>query len=63
MNWISIKDKLPEPFELVLVFGHGYYDILQLNQKKFSFTLIGLDNGVNIPITHWMPLPKSPEGK
>lgn len=54
-NWVSVKDKLPEPFTTVLahytdgrIHTVGYID-------KFM-TARGT-------VTHWMPLPKPPESE
>lgn len=68
MDWIDIKDQLPEdnqlvrirgsfPFEICCNFkktGHGYIFILLPRRKDgVPYEFYG--------ITHWMPLPKPPE--
>jgi hypothetical protein len=64
MEWISIKDKLPEWQEIVLCYinGEGIYklqgvDILQFVSDGFIHHEYGEMEG----ITHWMELPKPPK--
>lgn len=63
MEWISVKDKLPQEFKRVLVYsdfgidskvfeGGIFYD-----GETHCYCPIGKVDGV----THWMPLPKPPE--
>ena len=58
MEWISIKDKLPEWQEVVLCYidGEGV-DILQFVSDGF----IHYEEGDTEGVTHWMQLPKSPK--
>jgi ABC-type proline/glycine betaine transport system substrate-binding protein len=64
-EWISVKDKLPNKEQIVLMYYDG--DILighiQIvysdGSARFKET-----NGIflyNIPATHWMPLPEKPK--
>jgi hypothetical protein len=65
-NWISVKDRLPRALELVLYFHElhgpsiGYYDPAC---PKPGYQWISEECGDNKTdrITHWMPLPSSPE--
>ena len=57
-EWISVKDRLPKPFESVLVFRDGKISI-DYNEGNgwFAYDF----NGKRV--THWMPLPKPPKGE
>ena len=57
-EWISVKDRLPKPFESVLVFRDGKISI-DYNEENcwFAYDLNGKRT------THWMPLPKPPKGE
>ena len=54
-EWISVKDRLPNPFESVLVFRDGKISI-DYNEGNgwFAYDF----NGKRV--THWMPLPLAP---
>ena len=53
-EWISVKDRLPKPFESVLVFRDGKISI-DYNEGNgwFAYDF----NGKRV--THWMPLPST----
>ena len=54
-EWISVKDRLPEPTYCVLVVG-AY--------SEMAIDALGTDGewmGMVEDITHWMPLPKPPK--
>ena len=57
-EWISVKDRLPKPFESVLVFRNGKISI-DYNEENgwFSYDF----NGKRV--THWMQLPEKPKGE
>lgn len=66
MNWISVKDRLPEDEEAVLVYYR--FD----DESKMSFygilTYYVYDpyphwqhESTGLKVTHWMPLPEPPE--
>ena len=60
-GWISVKDRLPEPFSIVLCFmAWGGYDVKQFEQNHFfnQGSYKRLEDGV---VTHWMPLPEPPK--
>lgn len=61
MNWISIKDRLPENNILVLTYSQGgnTVDLGYYHGKWAGGWTIGLSSGVNV--THWMPLPDPPK--
>ena len=59
VEWISVKDRLPEEGVDVLVWetqGFAYCDML-----KSGVWNIGADEGAII--SHWMPLPEPPKGE
>lgn len=74
MEWISVKDKLPEKDGWYLVYAPGYWGnnrIFGLSnfayskfEKKFKAKW-GIERGCSsIPcacVTHWMPLPEPPK--
>jgi hypothetical protein len=58
-QWISVKERLPEIGEIVLVIStEGLQSVAEYRGKHF----IDAD-GWRLPkITHWQPLPEPPEG-
>ena len=67
-QWISVKDRLPEARRLVLylheLHGHsvGYYDP-EYPKPNYQWISLEWGDNNNARITHWMPLPSSPEVK
>lgn len=74
-EWISVKDKLPEPGELVLCYFDGilneYYRMKKKNDTVSGFGTskhhvvreLITKNGerwADEGVTHWMPLPEPP---
>ena len=69
-EWISVKDRLPEPFTSVLVYRQSFVT-LPPYIKVDQMTLWNDDTQVwtdevaswkNVT-THWMPLPQPPKGE
>jgi hypothetical protein len=63
--WISVKERLPEPFVSVLVYMpgerplptvHEGYFVRDANKWYSHFFDRGLEE-----VTHWMPMPEAPE--
>ncbi len=57
MNWISVKDRLPE---------EGYYLVFIKNPGPFKYIYVAYyygDNEWNVDgeVTHWKPLPEPPK--
>ena len=61
-EWISVKDRLPIPDTIVLVFVRGYVEIgwYDGNHDEWRTGIATLDN---CEVTHWMPLPQLPKGE
>ena len=67
-HWISVKDRLPNPEERVLVFVKAlgkidniHKDVITTNWITSSGNWIDNWKGIgNYIITHWMPLPDPP---
>lgn len=65
MEWISVKDRLPNEYDTVLTFRAGYtrdpakngIDVECMQRQPSWFSLEKWGWG----ITHWMPLPDPPE--
>lgn len=58
-EWISVKDRMPEPHTNVLFFGRygffiGWYSHLMKKWRSDEY-------GEVQEVTHWMPLPNPPE--
>lgn len=64
MEWISVKDRLPEVAVQVLTY---YEDEIWGNGMRIDVIGIGKDkvfraaNTFGQKVTHWMPLPEPPE--
>lgn len=65
-EWISVKDRLPEPGEKVITFlrlagspmiGTGYF------MGDDGWYYIGIEAPHHDVVTHWMPLPEPPGGE
>lgn len=59
MDWINVKDKLPEPHTDVLIWGRygtfiGWYSHTRQMWRSDDY-------GEIRDVTHWMPLPDAPE--
>lgn len=67
-RWISVKDRLPENAEPVLVICDGHYMMASYGYTKtFGVNWYAATNGVETilidpnDITHWFQLPKKPK--
>ena len=71
-EWISVKDRLPDTAERVLVCKtwrgrvykpeYGYYQDFP-NQKGCWYVLTEYGYYPQREVTHWMPLPQPPKGE
>ena len=66
-EWISVKDKLPEDRDWVLVWHTAYKTPKKAKYKDdfgFSLPIFILDGANSLElegeVTHWMPLPNAP---
>jgi hypothetical protein len=64
MNWISVKDELPDKDEVVLVWN--VFDGVALGYRcnPASWHVrprFGAWYNTGLGVTHWMPLPEKPE--
>jgi len=64
-EWISVKDKLPEEDEMMILFYSteggvcsGNYEVEE--EVYYSLDYIG-GAGYRKSVTHWMPLPEPPK--
>lgn len=55
MEWISVKDKLPERGQCIIVFGPNIADYVDL------LTTMQYFGTISQAVTHWMPLPETPK--
>lgn len=63
-KWISVKERLPEDGQDVLVCVNGQVLISYVHGMKGFSSKWGLaENGETIWPTHWMPLPEAPKGE
>jgi hypothetical protein len=67
-EWISIKDRLPEPDKRILVYGayHAFIGTYLVFPEFSYWTSEQWSDAEYLtifePVTHWMPLPTQPEG-
>ena len=65
-QWIPVTERLPAPGERVLaatvgVFsGEAYLSCEGVWMRSYGVVWVSL---VDVPVTHWMPLPDAPRGK
>lgn len=60
-EWISVKDRLPEFLDEVLLFtSAGNIYIGMFYEKHENYTVAGDSYGFLYDVTHWMPLPEPP---
>jgi hypothetical protein len=67
MEWISVKDRLPDEEGNYLVWSNGLNDRDQWSGCYAPFSLFKNIRGGFVPwpddVTHWMPLPDPPAGQ
>jgi hypothetical protein len=74
IEWISVKDRLPEDGQTVLLYGrrtycceldaeenYGIYQAEHVNNNLYCSECYKCDSSTNYEfVTHWMPLPTMP---
>jgi hypothetical protein len=67
MKWISVKERLPEEDQQVLVYSEDYpMEVMWFRNNKFNEYYEDLDikkdyNFEIEEVTHWMPIPEPPK--
>ena len=65
MEWISVKDRLPQPNEWDSIITNGKFvcwgHFYEPEKKWYRDACREVEDIKNKRITHWMPLPKPPE--
>lgn len=60
-EWISVKERLPDHREEVLVFSPQYKEYMMGHVFEWEGTVAcEFEEYMLIKVTHWMPLPKPP---
>lgn len=63
-EWISVKDKLPDELEEVLVFDGNAISTAYISWYEYDKTPRWQSDGsLSFTATHWMPLPNLPDDK
>ena len=68
MEWISVKDRLPEKFQDVLIWNETLQqaeiryltDEIYPESKEIKDQIVWSEQGITNNISHWMPLPEMP---
>ena len=58
MQWVEIKDRLPDKGDFVLAWDGDGVCMVEYNGNYFGLSVNGQD--CMISATHWMPLPEPP---
>lgn len=58
MKWIPVTERLPEPFEIVIIFDRKHNHVIDGYMTRHK-EWIGVR--MNHEVTHWMPLPEPPK--
>lgn len=62
-QWISVKDRLPEPDENPVLAGNAELGIVNMAWYHRSKGIWETPSGFSCSFTHWMPLPEPPKGE
>jgi len=61
-EWIKCSEKMPEKYKQVLFFD-GYYILIGSLFTDPETPCFLFEGGTSDSVTHWMPLPNTPEQK
>lgn len=61
MEWISVKERLPEVFVKVLICGSNKEIAISCRMKSGIFDVYPIGYDGEVEVTHWMPLPEPPK--
>lgn len=62
MEWISVKNKLPEPLvDVLCTFNDGGYKPKIVDRGWMYYDGSWLDEPIYGKVTHWMPMPEPAE--
>jgi len=64
MEWISVKDRLPEKYKKVLVYSNNYgikEDSYEFTSKEGDVWFHGNREEYDDSVTHWQILPEPPK--
>ena len=62
-QWISVKDRLPEPDENPVLAGNAELCFVNTAWYHVATKRWELPSGFFCEVTHWMPLPEPPKGE
>lgn len=62
-QWISVKDRLPEPDENPVLAGNAEFGIVNMAWYHHKNKRWEWPSGAMAEVTHWMPLPEPPKGE
>ena len=69
-EWISVKDRLPEPETNVIAFAGDYIDILSYKyDRRGNLAFMYMDDSgwwhekIRPSVTHWCEMPQPPKGE
>ncbi|HIH9407456.1 TPA: DUF551 domain-containing protein [Yersinia enterocolitica] len=61
-SWINCSDRMPEVGDVVITAYQGCTNVGQMERSGKSYRYFtSIASGRELPATHWMPLPDSPE--
>ena len=63
MNWISVKDRLPDNSGDYLIVSDGGVYVDRYVSDYMIFMYPDQNNEQDLHVTHWMPLPEPPSGE
>lgn len=60
-EWISVDERLPQPYKTVLIFCRNGFNTFQSVSEMLDENGRRWSAVCGIPVTHWMPLPEAPK--